>query len=70
MRPVIYYGDEIGMENITIPVGDKDTRRALRGKFDWQEAERQIKDPSSLFSAVAKMAKEMRRNANQPAIAD
>lgn len=56
MRPVIYYGDEIGMRNIAIPSGEKDTRRVLRGQFDWQEAGHQMNDPSSLFSAVAKTA--------------
>lgn len=61
MRPVIYYGDEIGMWNIAIPLAEKDTRRALRGQFDWQEAERQMNDPSSLFSAVAKLAKEAKQ---------
>lgn len=60
MRPVIYYGDEIGMQNIAIHPEEKDTRRTLRGQFDWQEAERQMNDPSSLFTAIAKMAKEAR----------
>lgn len=61
IRPIIYYGDEIGMENEPIPPSEKDTRRAVRGKFDWREASRQISDPSSLFSFIAKLAKEAKQ---------
>ncbi len=62
--PLIYYGAEIGMENIPLVSGEKDTRRAVRGTFDWTEAEKQMDDPSSLFSVVARMLKE-RRQKNQ-----
>ncbi|MBI2013624.1 MAG: hypothetical protein HYS87_02250 [Candidatus Colwellbacteria bacterium] len=48
---VIYYGDEINMKNAD---GDayKDTRRFVRAEFDWEEAEKQIKNPASLFSFI------------------
>lgn len=52
----LYYGDEIGMRNDTAIGTPKDTRRYVRGAFDWVEAERQMTDPDSLFSFVAKLA--------------
>jgi maltose alpha-D-glucosyltransferase/alpha-amylase len=55
--PIIYYGDEIGMKNAKLKEPVLDTRRYVRDDFDWKEAERQIKDPNSLFSAVAEMIK-------------
>lgn len=55
--PVIYYGDEIGMKNIKLPEKPADTRKYIRGEFDWGEAERQIKDKNSLFSQVSKIIK-------------
>ena len=51
--PVIYYGDEIGMENTVIEVDELDTRRSVRGAFDWKNAERQVSDPDSLFNGLA-----------------
>ena len=53
--PIIYYGDEIGMENILMEANERDTRRSVRGVFDWVEAERQLADPGSLFHGVAKI---------------
>ncbi len=50
--PVMYYGDEIGMQNLPQGAG-ADTRRAVRGAFDWAEARRQMDDPSSLFTEAA-----------------
>lgn len=51
--PVMYYGDEIGMLNLSLQPGIVDTRKYVRGVFDWQEADRQIADPHSLFHEVA-----------------
>lgn len=53
--PIIYYGDEIGMQNARLRGKVIDTRRYVRGDFDWKEAERQMKDSDSLFGAVAGM---------------
>jgi len=50
--PIMYYGDEIGMRNLSVQEGIVDTRRYVRGAFDWQEAERQIKDPGSLWNST------------------
>jgi len=51
--PVMYYGDEIGMLNL--PVGDLliDSRRYVRGRFDWSAAEAQAQDPESLLNQIA-----------------
>lgn len=51
--PIIYYGEEIGMQNDETIGLPKDTRRYVRGKFDWTSAYRQMEDPNSLFSFVA-----------------
>ncbi|MBP9749213.1 MAG: hypothetical protein KBD21_00530 [Candidatus Pacebacteria bacterium] len=51
--PVIYYGDEIGMQNDTTIDTSPDTRRFVRGTFDWSKAQQQMQDPDSLFSFVA-----------------
>lgn len=48
--PVMYYGDEIGMRNLPVMEGVVDTRLYVRGEFDWVEAQRQTKDPDSLFN--------------------
>lgn len=50
--PIMYYGDEIGMHNLPVEEGTVDTRRYVRGPFDWQEAEWQINDPDSLWNNV------------------
>lgn len=55
--PVIYYGDEIGMENIKLLDSPLDTRKYVRGDFDWQEAEEQSADPDSLLSLVSQVIK-------------
>lgn len=54
--PVIYYGEEIGMKNDETIGTPADTRRYVRGTFDWAEAERQMADPNSLFNFVATLA--------------
>jgi len=56
--PVMYYGDEIGMYNLDIHPDIKDSRKYVRGNFDWTHAKKQMDDPESLFSAVAKLLKE------------
>jgi maltose alpha-D-glucosyltransferase/alpha-amylase len=50
--PVVYYGDEIGMRNLNLPERPADSRRYLRGDFDWKEAEKQAADPGSLLNKV------------------
>lgn len=50
---VMYYGDEIGMKNLPREDGVLDTRVFVRGPFDWEEAERQLSDPESLFHFTA-----------------
>lgn len=54
-RPIIYYGEEIGMKNEAIIKSEKDTRRSVRGLFDWNVAKRQQRNESSLFSVVSQM---------------
>jgi len=55
--PIMYYGDEIGMENLPLDPAIKDTRKYVRGKFDWEEVERQMADPTSLWNKVATVIK-------------
>jgi maltose alpha-D-glucosyltransferase/alpha-amylase len=55
--PVMYYGDEIGMQNLPHREGTLDSRRYVRGQFDWNEVARQMDDPNSLLNAVAKIIK-------------
>jgi maltose alpha-D-glucosyltransferase/alpha-amylase len=50
---VMYYGDEIGMRNLPRTDGVIDTRIFVRGPFDWEEAEKQLSDPDSLFHFAA-----------------
>lgn len=56
--PIIYYGEEIGMENDTTIGTPRDTRRYVRGKFDWELARAQQKNPDSLFNFVRKRIRE------------
>jgi len=53
--PVMYYGDEIGMTNLPVSPGIVDTRKYVRGAFDWDEAERQEQDPSSFLTEVKRV---------------
>jgi glycosidase len=64
--PIIYYGDEIGMENRALNVNERDTRRSVRGKFDWEKAERQMNDPKSLFNGVVEIVKRAKEAALAP----
>ncbi len=52
---IMYYGDEIGMRNLPVEEGIVDTRKYVRGAFDWDEADRQSKDPNSIFNQTAKI---------------
>ena len=45
---IIYYGDEIGMENEVLPIEQKDTRKSLRGKFNWDIANEHVLNKDSL----------------------
>ncbi|MBI4119270.1 MAG: alpha-amylase [Parcubacteria group bacterium] len=56
--PVIYYGEEIGMRNDDLKEPPRDTRRYVRGNFDWKETERQMADKDSLFAQVMRMIRE------------
>ena len=58
--PVIYMGDEIGIGNVPAP--GPDVRRTGRAPMDWERAEPQTTDPGSLFSRVARLARERRRS--------
>jgi len=55
--PIMYYGDEIGMQNLPHEESIRDSRRYVRGTFDWKAAEAQQKDPASLFREVADLIK-------------
>jgi glycosidase len=49
---VMYYGDEIGMENEPLTEGEDDTRFVSRGRFDWDRVQQQKQDPNSLWHHV------------------
>ena len=53
---VLYYGDEIGMENLPFTGKERDVRAYARGNFDWIEAKRQSEDPRSLLSFIKELA--------------
>ena len=53
--PIMYYGDEIGMSHLALQEGVRDSRKYVRGAFDWKEVQDQINDPGSLLSAVSKL---------------
>ncbi len=57
--PVMYYGDEIGMHNLELHPDIKDSRKYVRGAFDWSHARSQMEDPESLFTAVSKLLREV-----------
>lgn len=56
--PIMYYGDEIGMPNIDLDPAIVDSRKYVRGIFDWESAKRQREDPESLLTAVSKLLQE------------
>ncbi|MCF7844080.1 hypothetical protein K9M47_04295 [Candidatus Gracilibacteria bacterium] len=59
--PVIYYGEEIGMKNDTTIDEQKDTRRYVRGVFNWTEATNQTNNTDSLFSFISNELKAKNR---------
>ena len=50
---IIYYGDEIGMENEVLPIEQKDTRKSLRGKFNWDITNEHVLDKDSSLTAIS-----------------
>ncbi len=58
--PIMYYGDEIGMKNSPVRNLEIDTRRYVRGRFDWNAANVQLKDPISLLSRISQIIKRSR----------
>ena len=56
--PIIYYGDEIGLGNLPLTADELDTRRSVRGAFDWELARKQVADPNSLFNGIAAIVKD------------
>lgn len=55
--PIMYYGDEIGMLNAHAVEFMLDTRRHVRGEFDWSLAESQQANPNSLFNRTASIVR-------------
>lgn len=51
--PVLYYGDEIGMKNLPHQPHVKDSRRYVRGSFDWNIVESMRADPDSVLNRIA-----------------
>lgn len=52
---VMYYGDEIGLTNLPTTDEFKDSRRYVRGAFDWDRADSMMRDPHSLLSQTARI---------------
>lgn len=61
--PIMYYGDEIGMQNLPHEENILDSRRYVRGAFDWKLAQLERKDPTSLFHEVAALIKGIKTGA-------
>ncbi|MFA6338680.1 MAG: alpha-amylase family glycosyl hydrolase [Candidatus Paceibacterota bacterium] len=59
--PIIYYGDEIGMENVELLPEEKDTRKSVRGKFDWDSANTQRLDPNSILAGISEIIKNRKK---------
>lgn len=57
--PIMYYGDEIGMSNLPHEESIIDSRKYVRGSFDWELAEAQRRDPGSFFNEVAALIRGM-----------
>jgi maltose alpha-D-glucosyltransferase/alpha-amylase len=53
--PIMYYGDEVGMQNLSTDHTFLDTRRYVRGMFDWDATQSQSKDPDSLLNEIARI---------------
>jgi maltose alpha-D-glucosyltransferase/alpha-amylase len=59
--PIVYYGDEIGMKNELLLPQEKDTRKSLRGKFDWNIENKQKLDSQSLLVNISNTIKKQDR---------
>lgn len=70
--PVIYYGDEFGKlndhayyeEQIKL-TGKDDTRFLVRGKLDWEQFEKEMKNPDTLSARVYKRVSHMVNTRNK-----
>jgi len=58
--PAMYYGDEIGMQNLPVRNPELDTRRYVRGPFDWNMANSQLENPASLLNRISRIIKATR----------
>lgn len=58
---IIYYGDEIGMENVPLPPEEKDTRKSVRGNFDWNLADAEKSDQKSLLTNISGLLKKRKK---------
>jgi maltose alpha-D-glucosyltransferase/alpha-amylase len=56
--PILYYGDEIAMENGPLAPSEKDTRKCLRENFDWDKAVMELRTPTSLFRSLARLIRQ------------
>lgn len=65
--PIMYYGDEIGMENLPLGMDFLDTRRYVRGMFDWDKAQAQMSDSESLFTHISRIIRERQSPLASPA---
>lgn len=59
--PILYYGNEIGMPNEKCSRNPKDFREYVRGVFDWNEVDRQIKKRNSILNTVKKLIEERKK---------
>ena len=57
---IMYYGDEIGMRNLPADPSIVDTRKFVRGQFDWDQAKRQMQDQNSTWNRIATMIRSIR----------
>jgi maltose alpha-D-glucosyltransferase/alpha-amylase len=58
--PVLYYGNEIGMENKKLSEKPSDFREYVRGDFDWGKVNAQMKDSDSILNRVREMIRDKR----------
>ena len=60
--PIIYYGNEIGMRNENRTEKPRDTRAFVRGQFDWEEADRQMRNSGSILNRVRSVIRSEGKN--------
>ena len=56
--PIMYYGDEIGIQNLPPEKEQVDSRHSVRGVFDWKATDAQSKDPGSLLNEIARIIRD------------